>query len=159
MSVTPETVDVISPAAEGAEPTQAIDVRLLGKQMDQLLRGSVDSLEATRRFVTFTRKLAAALAVLHYANDSTGQLAADPICHDPDSLADATLNQLYALAVRAQQQQTVQLAQGNGDDPRLAMALPVFCRDGQVEVLVVVVSSGKQELAALAVQVQMLQFV
>ena len=159
MSTDEACIDSESKNLDSPVVNDAIDVRLLGKQMDEMLRSSPDVVEATGRFVRFTRRLVSAVVVLHYANDSTGQLSTIPLCRDPESLDDAALSQLYALALRTQQQQTAQLAQGQGGDPRLAMALPIFCRDGQVEVLLAVVASGKSELHAIALHVQLLQLI
>jgi len=147
-----------TPATTGPEQ-QSLDLRKLGQQIDAVARNARDRVEVIARLVSHTRQLTPALAVVYFPRDSTGELAADPLCRDPEGVGEVTLNQLYVLALRAEQQAAVQIAQSRGEDMRVAIAVPVYSPERACEVLLAVYADDGQDIGNLSGRVQLLQLV
>jgi hypothetical protein len=107
--------------------------------------------------VSIARQLTGSLSIVYYGLDSHDQLAADPCSCTPSDLAEPVEQQLYLLARRALDAESVQIAQLQHAVPQLGLAIPVFRRLGGVEVLVAVTALSLADRRQLAGLLQVLQ--
>jgi len=145
--------------ATAADEPQQFDIRRLGQRLNDLLRTSSTESVATDRLLELTYQLTGAVLTLYYAEDATEQLASEPTNQfPPQRTSNEALEQLYALALHARSDRTVQMAVAKSDSARVAIAIPVFCRTGGLEVLVLLCDGETDERRRLAGIVQISQF-
>ncbi|MBJ41741.1 MAG: hypothetical protein CMJ80_00330 [Planctomycetaceae bacterium] len=137
---------------------EAIDIRKLSFQLDQIVRASATEDDATYRFATMLRQLTDAVAVLYYTEDCTGQLSGRPCYHSPSQISKLALDSLHAIATRAQSEQTVQVSQSRGTQASVTIAAPVYCQDDRIEVVVALATTENEDRQRLAGLVQIAQF-
>jgi hypothetical protein len=152
------TPNSTNPAATREASTEdRLNLRQLGQQLKQLVQRSTSDSTAINGLVRITQQLTGGLAIVYYGVDSQQQLVADPRSCTAQDMAEPTLHQLYLLARRAQDAESAQVVQLQQEVPQVAVAAPVFCRDGRVEAMVAITACTVSDRRQVAGVLQLMQ--